>query len=304
MRIIYYSPHPNNNLEDRTGYGTHMREMIAAFRKGGNEVMPVIMGGVTSGDKQVVVQRKSWVKSLVPSYIKESVKDMRLLKFDKEAQAILGDAVRMFNPELIYERANYMQISGVNVASSKGITHALEVNAPYVEEKNLLEGNSSMQTKALQHEKLQLDKTDLVVSISEVLRADLTNRQDIDPEKVIVVPNSVDPVKFEVVASEADRLRKELGMEHKRAIGFAGSIFDYHRVDTLIKVFSNLAKEQLDLQLLIIGGGMLLDDLRSLATKLKLDNRVIFTGEVNEKDSHNCSIYFFCWIRESRKSSG
>ena len=32
MKILYHSPHPIR-IEDQTGYGTHMREMIALLLK-------------------------------------------------------------------------------------------------------------------------------------------------------------------------------------------------------------------------------------------------------------------------------
>ena len=44
MKILYYSPHPQLRVEDQTGYGTHMREMIAAFETLGHDVDFLIAG--------------------------------------------------------------------------------------------------------------------------------------------------------------------------------------------------------------------------------------------------------------------
>ena len=47
MKILYYSPHPHLHIEDQTGYGTHMREMIGAFEELGHQVKFLIAGEQT-----------------------------------------------------------------------------------------------------------------------------------------------------------------------------------------------------------------------------------------------------------------
>ena len=67
MKILYYSPHPNLRIEDQTGYGTHMREMIAAFESLGHKVDFLIAGHrvVHAKDAQGSNARKSLVKKAV-----------------------------------------------------------------------------------------------------------------------------------------------------------------------------------------------------------------------------------------------
>ena len=64
-----------------------------------------------------------------------------------------------------------------------------------------------------------------------------------------------------------------------RVIGFVGSIFPYHGVDLLIEAFAGL-DENPDLRLLIVGDGSTLPELKSLAKRLGVLNRCIFTGSV------------------------
>lgn len=140
MKILYYSSHPNLALNSASGYGTHMREMIRAFRELGHQVKPVIMGGRqemydSSALSSVTDRMKNTLKQAVPSRLWESLKDYRLLRRDHYFKAKLAAEVQSFAPNLIYERTNYLQPSGVRVAQDFNIAHVLEVNSPHLEEK-------------------------------------------------------------------------------------------------------------------------------------------------------------------------
>ena len=79
MKILYYSPNPNLNLSDPAGYGTHMREMIKAFRALGHEVEVQIMGG-TEPKPSVAAKPsllKRFAKVVIPSRRWQTLKDQR-----------------------------------------------------------------------------------------------------------------------------------------------------------------------------------------------------------------------------------
>lgn len=92
MKILYYSPHPHLKLEDNTGYGTHMREIIQAFRSLGHEVFPVIMGGICRKDTQdqdvgMKNTTKIKIKKYIPSILWETLKDffgLNTITLDKD----------------------------------------------------------------------------------------------------------------------------------------------------------------------------------------------------------------------------
>ena len=88
MNILYYSAHPDLNLNDPAGYGTHMREMISAFKKLGHEVNPLIIGGIEPRekiDKAGPSIIKKLMKTLVPTVIWETAKDHLIFKNDKDS---------------------------------------------------------------------------------------------------------------------------------------------------------------------------------------------------------------------------
>lgn len=98
----------------------------------------------------------------------------------------------------------------------------------------------------------------------------------------VYVPNGVDLERF----SRPDRavlngLRAALGLAGRRVIGYAGSLaLHNHPVDLLVDAFELLARERQDVDLLLIGGGEDLPELRRRVAVRGLENRVQFTGRV------------------------
>ena len=146
MKILYYSPHPQLSMHAPTGYGTHMREMIAAWRRMDIEVHTCIAGDLNDGQvgtsKSSQNSKATIVKKLIPNYLWQSLRDLSLMKFDKAQQRNLENQIESFQPDVIYERVAYLQDSGIKTAQKYGIRHVSEINAPYPEERVFFSGNS------------------------------------------------------------------------------------------------------------------------------------------------------------------
>ncbi len=287
MRILYYSPHPQLNLSDKTGYGTHMREMIQAFEQAGHEVLPVIMGGLkreeqSSNKTQKPSAIKLILKLVLPKYIWRSLKDRNLLQFDSKARSELQKKVDSFKPDLIYERAYYLQVSGVNIASRNKITHFLEVNAPYIDETFEFEQASSYYGKlALKNEELQLSLSSKVFVVSSALKDYFIKKyKNLPSDKIITTPNCVNLEKVKVNEATKKIVSDKYSLQNHSIIGFVGSIFPYHGVDVLIKAFNEVYKKNKSVKLMIVGDGLILEELKTLSKTLEASNNIIFTGNV------------------------
>jgi glycosyltransferase involved in cell wall biosynthesis len=242
------------------------------------------MGGLTLDQNFTHVASKSlWkqkIKSLVPSIIWQTLKDFNLLRFDKYAQAQLQEVVDREKPDMIYERGYYLMTSGLKVAKQANLKHAIEINAPYPEEKIYMEGKSLYLNAGKKAEKQQAQKTNLVVVVSSALKEYLVKQTDIDPSKILVTPNAVDPNKFQ----DIDRVssRAQLGYRPTdTVVGFVGSVFPYHGVDHLLRAFLALRANDPDLRLLIVGDGETLPAIRLTAKASAYSSDITFTGNVN-----------------------
>lgn len=289
-RILYYSPHPHLNLGAPAGYATHMREMIFAFQHLGYQVDKKIVGGLEyhSSEPANSSGPKSFIKKLIPPILWESLKDKSLLQRD---QALYKELLRESHSEIdwIYERGYYLMTSGVRFAGKKRIFHCLELNAPYVDERVMMGGNSWYKYSALQAEKFMVESTDLLVVVSSALKDYFTSTHKIPKSKVLVTPNAVnlDYIKFN--NKEVEHIKQKHKLSNSQVIGFVGSIFPYHGVDKLIAAFNQVKSQSVDspVKLLIVGDGESLPELKIQAKKLGIQDSIVFTGNVPSTEVFN-----------------
>jgi glycosyltransferase involved in cell wall biosynthesis len=285
MRILYYSPHPGLNLQSHAGYATHMREMIQAFRELGHEVRPLIMGGesLAPGADAPAPGWKQAAKRLVPPPAWETLKDLQLLRFDRFARQQLAQALRDFRPDLVYERGNYLQTSGVEAASEAGIFHALEMNSPYIEERVYMQGRSWLMGEARRRERQQAEGTGLLITVSTALEAYYRQAHGLPAGKCLVTPNSIRPEDFRPDPVRQAAIAERLGLRGRTVIGFVGSIFPHHGVDLLIGALAAVAAEFPEALLLIVGDGEIRPQLEAMAAS-QVPGRVIFAGKVPHRE--------------------
>jgi glycosyltransferase involved in cell wall biosynthesis len=286
MKILYYSSHPNLSLNSQSGYGTHFREMIKAFRALGHEVSVLIMGGEQEENAEkegVGLSIKQKIKPLVPAKIWTSMKDFNLIRFDSYAKQVLEEKVREFMPDLIYERSAYLQTSGVEIAKKCNIPHFMEINSPHIEETKVFQGESWYEKKAINAENEQVNGSDMLLPVSSALKDFLIKNYRVPTDKFTVVPNAIDPKKLEYSKLDADVISSKYGLKDKIVIGFVGSIFPWHGIDKMIKAISQLQSVE-NIKVLIVGDGEILPDLKKQAHSLGLSDLMIFTGKVPHKD--------------------
>lgn len=285
MKILYYSPHPHLNLQDFSGYGTHMREMISAFRNLGHEVLPVIAGGVEKGVNGGSRQIKSSFRKILPPYFRETIKDFLLLQKDKQLEQSLLQQVELFQPDLIYERGAYLQLSGCKAAGKYGIRHVVEINAPLTDEKNMLQGKSFFTRESGKMERELIYSAAKALVVSSRLKEYYVNKFSFNENKFLVVPNAVNLRLVKPEARLMDDIRSRFDLHGKTVVGFVGSIFKYHGVDILIDAFKEISSGAPDVKLMIVGDGEILGELKLLAENYNISDKIIFTGNVRPSET-------------------
>jgi glycosyltransferase involved in cell wall biosynthesis len=93
-----------------------------------------------------------------------------------------------------------------------------------------------------------------------------------------IIPSAVDVRRFRP-SVDADQVRQSLGLEGKRVIAFAGRLVPHKGVEGIVRVVPELPA---DVALLVIGRGPRLTDLKSLARRLGVEERVRFLTQVSD----------------------
>ena len=113
-------------------------------------------------------------------------------------------------------------------------------------------------------------KADLIHAWGPVMTISM-RAANVDMKKVMVLPKGIDLVQF--------GNKENTDSEKIRAI-VTRSLQPEYRHDIILKAFGILNQKRIDFELTIVGDGKLLAMLKELAAKLKIENKVNFTGRI------------------------
>ena len=97
----------------------------------------------------------------------------------------------------------------------------------------------------------------------------------------INVANAIDLKKYSYNFESRNRIRKKLGIQDELVLGHVGRFSEQKNHQFLIKIVSELKKNNIDFKLLLLGGGELQDEIKEQVKKSVLEKNVVFTGVVN-----------------------
>ncbi len=286
MKIIYYSPHPTHDIVSEVGYATHQREVINALKELGNTVIPVIMGGTEKVNLSLAGvptnnnSIKSKIKKLIPQFIWTSLKDYKLMLHDKKAANALEKVIIEHQPDLVYERSEYLQDKGLSVIKKYNLKYFLEINAPFIEEMKGFEGLSIWHKLAHKKEKKKIQLADKIFVVSSPLKKFIIDQYGAKEEKIIIQPNCINLKNVTIDEILVEQLKQQYQLFGKYVIGFVGSIFPHHGVDILIDSFEIIYFKIPNAKLLIVGDGSIVNTLKLKIKDKPFAHDIIFTGKV------------------------
>jgi glycogen(starch) synthase len=126
-------------------------------------------------------------------------------------------------------------------------------------------------------------RADAVTTICDGLRVDVISR-GVVPDRVTVIPNSVDAESFATAASKAVDMRARYGLQGMCVVGFVGSFFAWEGLGLLIEALPLMLQRRPDMRVLLVGAGADEAAIRSAVTRLGLQQQVIFAGQVPHQD--------------------
>ncbi len=124
-----------------------------------------------------------------------------------------------------------------------------------------------------------LKQADAVTTICDGLRRDIVQR-GIPADKITVIPNSVDIEHFAAGSAADHSLKRALGLQGNRLIGFIGSFYAYEGLDILLRALPIILKSAPDVRVMLVGGGQEEARLRALVKALDIQDKVVFTGRI------------------------
>jgi glycosyltransferase involved in cell wall biosynthesis len=128
-----------------------------------------------------------------------------------------------------------------------------------------------------------------LVCVSKTCAEDLVAMNwNLDPTKVMAIQNGMDPAPYLVERSPVASIATHKGIlfseqvSDKRLFGTIGRLSEVKNYRRFIEAFARACQSNANIALVMIGTGPLEQELKDLATSLKIDKQVLFLGYRND----------------------
>lgn len=178
--------------------------------------------------------------------------------------------------DLIYERHAFFLFATSFLARKRGIPLIVEVNELVNDAR--LRKQPLCRAIAAWADRKTFAQASCIVVVSPHLKRRIVET-GVPEEKVLVLPNAIDPHDYAEPADPA-ALVKKWKLEGQIVLGFVGWLVHWHNLEGMVDVFARLCKEQDNLRLMFVGDGLLQDDLQARANSAGIGDKLLFVGAV------------------------
>lgn len=189
----------------------------------------------------------------------------------------LVDQMRRLGIDAVFERMSLRSGPVVDATQLWPIPLLLHLTAPLVEEAARQDAIDDVDDWRRWEARL-LGAADHVVAVSEVVAWHALGR-GVRPDRVSVVANGVDPLRFAGVQGHSVRL--EFDLRSSFVVGWRGDVDESHTLDDVVEALALLPSS---VRLLVMGDGEALPALRAQVREAGVEERVAFAGAVLEAE--------------------
>jgi glycosyltransferase involved in cell wall biosynthesis len=257
-----------NPLAEANGPRSHVLGVIGAFRDLGWEVSTFIVGDRIS---QVVTQQSG--KRLEKSILTRFAADIFRL-ISGPFQSIKAWLELHNKVGMVYERFAVLQTIGW-IFKFMNIPWVLETNGLYFYEAKVERKSIVLNRVARLIEVWAYRHCDVLICVTNALKELVIQEAGIPAEKILVVPNGVDCIRFN------PKLYTPKRFFAGPTIGFVSALIKWHRLDILLEVLGDLHREGIDFHMVVAGDGPMRSEWETLAYELELNERVKFLGQIS-----------------------
>jgi len=281
MRILHILDH---SIPLHSGYTFRSRNILNQQRARGWETFHV-----TSPKQGVVESLKEEVDGLTFYRTPPVAGGMSALPILNQFSIIgalqkrLIEVVKEVKPDVLHAHSPSLNgLAALKVAKQFNLPLVYEVRA-FWEDAAVDHGTSSewglryRLTRA--SETYLLKRVSAVTTICEGLRNEMIGR-GIESKKITVIPNAVDIEKFTEGSQVDTDLKKQLGFDGCKVLGFLGSFYAYEGLPLLISALPAMLAKDSSIRVLLVGGGPQDENLKQQVADLQLEDKVVFTGRV------------------------
>jgi glycosyltransferase involved in cell wall biosynthesis len=125
--------------------------------------------------------------------------------------------------------------------------------------------------------RLTYRSADKIICVSEPAKSHLVEHWQVEPGKIVVMPNGVD-IELFGAPCDARSARDMLGLGEAPVITFVGSFQHWHGIELLVESFALVLAEAPEAKLVLVGDGPVREAIQGKVNQLGLSGAVLFTG--------------------------
>jgi glycosyltransferase involved in cell wall biosynthesis len=276
MNILFIASSANIKVE--TGEAIHMRELAINLANLGHRVSLIAGYSSDSSDELYTLENHPHIELY---YNKNIFKIPFPRSHDISGILTCLKAARENPPDVIYER-NFTCKFGTLLSKLLRKPFVVEING-IVDEEAKLQGTykNPKYTKSIRMKfrRYFFKSANKIVAVSPSIKEALQKRYPIPPDKIVVIPNGANTDLF--TPMDQNTVKDELGLSlENKYVCFVGVLAPWQGVEYLVQAAPLVLKEVPEAMFLIVGDGMMRNELENMVKKLDLRDRFVFTGSV------------------------
>ncbi|HSQ61193.1 MAG TPA: glycosyltransferase family 4 protein [Acidobacteriota bacterium] len=251
MRVLIHHRTQGQGVE-----GVHLLGMARGFERAGCEVSILSPPGAAMGAAGEAPRggsglRRIWY--LLAAHAPEFLFELAEIAYNVPAYFRLRRALREHRADVLYERYAFFNLAGAWAARSLGIPLVLEAN--YTSSTPLFRERSRLLAPlARAFERRVFRSARLVAAVSSYLR-DRIVEAGLPADRVLLLPNAADPERFHPDPDGRAAVRKRLGLDGTKVVGFSGAFFPWHGVEMIVEVLPRVLARVPNAAVLLLGDG-------------------------------------------------
>jgi len=264
MKILFIT---SVNINGQEGDSIHVREVISNVSKYANSV--TVLSSTSHTDKFKVDNIKFKKASLIkiPFLMSPS---FSIYAF------ILGFYVLLTSKyDVIYERGSIFG-TGCKLGKIFKIPCIVEVNGLMTDEQKMTGMLRRIITKS---ESNTFSLADKIIVVTSKLKETLQSDYSVPENKIVVIENGVNTDLFRPINKED--VKSDLDLDgNYHYVGFSGSFAPWHGLEDLVKSAPMILKEVENTKFLLVGDGVMKEQIIQMANDLNLTDKFIFVNRV------------------------
>jgi glycosyltransferase involved in cell wall biosynthesis len=266
MKVLYH-----HRTQGEIPESIHIDGIVQALKNRGHEVVVVGPVPLTTGAKK---PKRSWLGA-VKERLPRPLVELGQLAYNRVASRKLDEAIRSFQPDLIYERYALFNYAALRASRKWRLPLVLEVNTPYAHVwQRYYRIRLSRLAKRIELDVLQ--RADRVITVTASQQKFLVEL-GIPEAKIAVSHNAIDPAHFNLAPEVPPQLRQRLGLRDL-VIGFVGTMNRWQSIPQFASVIEQVVAQRPDASFLFVGDGEFRRPLEDLLKQKGLEAPAVFVG--------------------------